>query len=936
MPHTQILPMAWSLIDDHPSQLYPLYVPDACRQVLQHLAHVRAQSSKQRYDSVPVRSLDVAVSAALPETLQIHRHGWKREDVPYLLAVAPVDLRLFPLLVQDWVRAEFIRLPADMVAEAVEVLGRQHWQWAEPIRISLLRAPVTSRFRDPRFRATEDFLASEFLRAGGRAVFETASGPRELTCYRVAGTGDGAEVMSWPPEEVPFFRKDRESGEIVQAGKGLASFVIRFLTQTVPWRSDPITYAQLSERRWLDQPVSKGQVHFIPRGGISAYVGMRWRLLDATARPFSFIHLPLRTDGQTVFWPQALDGVLAEDELPNPLQVARGPAAFLPLGYHMPEKQVGLAYDSRLKWHALHAGATPLDHASLHRAVTSLLPVRQVGKARRLSFAMPEQYWERRELPLEQQTARKKKETSVPMLRDHIVAPAAFGASHPPIVLLLVLYDQDETRVAMVQEVCRQLALSPEPLPGTADLHAGRYGKVRIVQQHVSDLGRSLDTGDFSVSLTVRQDRRVQELETRIPAIAAAVPRPPRHGAAGALVEIQFKTRVREQDPKVAWRLGLAQAGYVNQHLFPVRLDVREEDLKQKPELLDFQKATKSPEERVQRAVSDLLRQLGVFPGPVLREEIDQVIPHTWLLAFWVLRRTRATTVDGKVLQHVLMVRTHPLTGFTEVTTPKLMADEGVWLPYTEGLKHLTRQKWDPAVTAPDTEPAARDEEQLLNQFVTDCLRDSLHTPIGDVQRPRALLMAEAKNARLKLKWLQNPFLPHGALPAPLSVGLHGDETDRVWIARLRLADSGEVPDYVMDSADDSLRGGTTSGVFQWQEVCERPDQALYLSIGRPPVTAKLLAGKDESRLDDGQRNTFIARPLEIAPVFHPGASPEQVAKLIHALRHRWPYTDGPTALPVPFHFARQSNEYAVSARDWVEDVDALLEGEDDLSTAAD
>lgn len=934
MPHNRILPMAWSLTEDHAYELYPLYVPADCRRVLQNLAAIRAQSSKRRYDSVPVRSLDVAVAAALPETLQTQRHGWQREDVPYLLSVERADLSLLPLMIQDWVRAEFKNLPDNVVTEATQVIARQRWEWADPLRISLLRAPAGLRMRDPRFQAIADFLAGEFLRAGGKVVFETARGERELTFYRVARIGDGAELMSWPPEEIPYFKKDRETDEDVEAGTGPACFVIRFTTQTVPWRSEPVTYVQLSERRWLDKPVSNGRTHFIPKGGISAYVGTRWRLLDAAARPFSFIRLPLRANEQAVFWPRTLDGILGDEGLPQPLKVALSPSSFLPLGHLIPPEEVGLAYDSRLKWHPLHAGATPLDHASLHRAVTSMLPVRQAGTARRLTLRMPEQYWERRALPPEKQTARKKNEASVPMLRDHIVAPAAFGPSHPPIGTLAVFYDQEDTRIAMVEEVCKQLALAPEPLPGTPDLHAGPYGRIRIVQHHVSDLGRPLDVGDFSVPAKDRHERRVKELEARIPAIAAGVPRPPRHGVAGALVEIGFKTRVREQDPKVAWRLGLAQAGYVNQHLHPVSFDVIESDLQQSPELREVQKATESAKERVQRAVSDLLRQLGVFPGPVLRQEVDQVDPHMWLLGFWVLRRTRSVTADGKALQHIIMVRTDAITGNTEMTTPALMTERGAWFPYTEGLKHLTRQKWDPEATSPDGEAATREEEQLLNQFVTDCLRDCLHTSVGDVEKPRVLLMAEARNARLKLKWLQNPSLPLGTLPTPLAAALHGEEADRVWIARLRLAEGGEVPDYVMDRSGDEVAGGTTSGIFEWTGICDQPDQALYLSLGRAPVTAKHLAKKDQSRLDDGQRNTFIARALEIAPVYYPGATPEQVGKVIHILRHRWPYTDGPTMLPVPFHHARQASQYAISARDWVEDLDTLVE--DEFASAAD
>lgn len=143
-------------------------------------------------------------------------------------------------------------------------------------------------------------------------------------------------------------------------------------------------------------------------------------------------------------------------------------------------------------------------------------------------------------------------------------------------------------------------------------------------------MGELLDVGDFKIPPRVRQQQRVRLREERIRLIANAVPKV--EGLKGALVEIVrspsklHPRRVPESDPKLAWRVGLAQVGYVNQHLHALseNADVDTDTDKELP------KGARAEKERRKQAVSDLLRQWGVLPSSLTKTDCgscDCVLP---------------------------------------------------------------------------------------------------------------------------------------------------------------------------------------------------------------------------------------------------------------------------------------------------------------------
>jgi hypothetical protein len=273
------------------------------------------------------------------------------------------------------------------------------------------------------------------------------------------------------------------------------------------------------------------------------------------------------------------------------------------------------------------------------------------------------------------------------------------------------------------------------------------------------------------------------------------------------------------------------------------------------------------------------------------------------------------------------MVRVNPVTGLVQMTTPSLFDTRG-WLSYPEALSYLLTEKWNPDFYTSETNSDIGDQQQsgdikneqnLLNKFVTDCLRDCLNTPIEEEKPPQVLFMAEAQNARSQMKWLQNLQLPANDLPDPLKRHMAESEINRLWVVRLRIAsERGEIPVAIVKDSP----GSRTSGLFCWQNVCDDHQTALYLSIRKLLNTEQDILRQKQSRLDNGSLQHGNPKPLEIAIVHHPGIDRDQLACFVHNLRDRWPYFANEVSLPLPFPFATLANEYAVSAKDTVESED--------------
>jgi hypothetical protein len=91
------------------------------------------------------------------------------------------------------------------------------------------------------------------------------------------------------------------------------------------------------------------------------------------------------------------------------------------------------------------------------------------------------------------------------MLHPKTASPAAsiILRSQPTV---LILWETEAIRDALIAELCRLLALSPT---SESNIYTGEYGSIQILTQDVGILGDLLDVGDFSTRITIRQQRRI-------------------------------------------------------------------------------------------------------------------------------------------------------------------------------------------------------------------------------------------------------------------------------------------------------------------------------------------------------------------------------------------------------------------------------------------
>jgi len=927
MTFNTILPGAWELTQDVQYELFSLQVPTAWQQVAKSLAQKRVKLQGKGYPSVPVYSLDPIIATSFPRIIQTLRHGWQRPGVPWLLATEHANLSDLPCFIKDWLREEFSKcLGDDEVESSLAQLDDNGWNWEEePTTYSLLRQPESRYDIDVRFQGLPDYFAGEFLK--NPTVYFYGDVQYQLTFYRVVSLNQGAELMSWPPHRVPLIKVINK--EKKQVGTAHISFVIRFKLQTVPWRNDPIIYHQLSVRRWITEPLER-----LPYRGATAFIGDNRRWLDGARHPFCLMPLPMKRPGGESRWPRAISELLLinDSPLPDPNTLASDPAYnWSVIGEDPSGIQAAIAYDSRHRGEQpCLPGVSPRDFSSLDQAIQERLPVKRVGEAIKVSGkVLP--FWERGKSKKRGDNSPKApNDLSTPMLRPKIAAPAVFRSPENPLHSILILWETKECRDALIAELCELFSLSPKGKTkiyetlfegqGEETIYKGELGSLCIKTQHVQDLTQLFDVDNPSVQGNNRQQRRINLLDERIHQIALSLPKP--EGLSGALIEIKPKPFIPESDPKLALRIGAMQAGYVNQHIHALTGHKKTGE----------EYVIKSAPNRVKRAVSDLLRQFGILPAPLIKPEIDGIDPNVWLTCFRVLRRTRRTTVSNTASTVALMVRVNPVKGIVEITTPSLFKEkvsvkETPWVSYPVGLSYLVSEKWDPdsdgGESTEDTENEQsfsdrKREQQLLNKFVADCLRDCLSTPIDKEKPPRVLLMAEARNARKMLTWLQNPKdkLPANDLPDELKRHMTESERSRLWVVRLRVADNGEVPVGIIKGSP----GSRTSGLFHWQDVCDE-ETALYLSIRKLLTTEQgtNTLQQKQSRLDNGSRQAGNPRLLEIAIIHHQGIDRNKLACLVHNLRDRWPYFADDVSLPFPFPFATLAKEYAVSAKDAVE-----------------
>jgi len=635
-----IIPGAWEVPEHISHKPFSLKVPSKWQQVAKSLAEKRVKVLGRGYPSVPVYSLDPIIAASFPQIIKTVRYGWQKSGIPWIFSTEKADLSLLPQIIKDWLREEFYpSLGEEEVDKCLNNLDN-NWEWDNSENDTL-----KEQLSNIDFQAIPDYLATKFLE--NNTVTFGEHNQYELKFYRVVKLQQGAELMSWPP--TPVTRKKEVE---------YISFVISFSLQTIPWRKQPIIYHQLSIRRWITKKFEE-----FPYKGATVYVGDIRRWLDGKRQPFSFIPLQLKRREEKVGFPRAISELLKmnDSQLPDPENLRQN------LQYKWSENpkgiQAAIAYDNRHDAHSCLPGVSPLDLASLDNTIQTKLDLKRVGEAEKVKEKAVDFWGKPKSKKKGDKTPKDPNDSSTPMLRPFLAQSAVFSAYNN--LTILIVWETEECRNALINEICQLLSLSKigetktqqiNNSEVTETLYQSSQASVCIKTQHVSDL-----TQDFDIKGKNKRQQRVKLMEERINQIKSFLP--PTETIAGAIVEIKEPPSfIPEKDPKLAWRIGARQAGYLNQHIH------RLTKINKKGEKYSL----KSPENRVKSAVSDLFRQFGILPTPLIKPELDKIEPSIWLTCVYILRRTRKTTANNKANTVGLILRVNPITGKVELTIPSL------------------------------------------------------------------------------------------------------------------------------------------------------------------------------------------------------------------------------------------------------------------------
>ncbi|MGC1196165.1 MAG: DUF3962 domain-containing protein [Geitlerinemataceae cyanobacterium] len=526
-----ILPGAWELTDNAHYELFSLSVPTQWQQAAKALAQQRYQRLGKGYPSVPVRSLDRIIAASFPNIIQTARNGWKYPSVPWIFATEKADLSDLPELIKDWLREEFSDdLGEEEVDSTLEKLENDSWQWGDSKTYSLLHPPADRDAIDLDFQAIPHYLAEKFLK---NPIVQFGNNcQHELTFYRVVCLDRGAELMSWPPRQVYLEKKNKAIGE------AYLSFVIRFKLQTVPWRDRPLIYSQLSIRRWIVKPFEN-----YPYRGATVYVGDNRRWLDGVRQPFRLIPLKITRKGKKLQWHKALHNLLElnDSSLPNINTLAFEPAARwsaireAPVGI-----QAAIVYNNRWGEEPCKPGVSPLDLYQLDRAICDRidrqdLPLFRAGEATNIGTSHKTLWGKGQSQSRSDKTPKNRDHLSTVMLRPTIAAPATFRLSEHSPNTILILWETEDCRDALVEEICTVLELSlkvpkksfrssPEKSLEEIVLQ-GKLGALKIKTQHVVELTQKLDLDSLLVSGQSTQQKRIYLIKERVKKISLFLPK---------------------------------------------------------------------------------------------------------------------------------------------------------------------------------------------------------------------------------------------------------------------------------------------------------------------------------------------------------------------------------------------------------------------------
>jgi hypothetical protein len=840
-----------------PRTYYQLRFPGAWKDPLRRLAQANRGGAVA---SIPIDSLNEAIAALIPDSVITMPYATKgNEDQDWLLTYRKIDSRALFNLVAAWVRAQ--KGAPEQIAATLAQLNSTDLE----SRWSALTIDLTSpTHRDIAFRLLPMEIAAILSNPG------VVCDHGDLR-FRRCTADEGAELISWPPigieEQTPY------------------SVKIGITAQTVPTSSELFIYLTFGVRRWMPK---RGTLAF--DHGHNVYLAPTVPYLAGLENSRHFgrarIRLTRGTDreGKVVWapqWDDALARVLREagclSRLPDPQQITDKPMDYL----QREGDAAALVYKTGMLSgkERVSAGLSPGDREPLVRWVAETLTphLRLVDPQARVPVAIYPQLRRNTDVAAEAATFTQQvhdvvgNRLDIELLTDTNPATAyALGALSARLGVELPTVEALTKDLTLIDAGDVTIGIRRPPVAGVT-----------------TDLDRDAVPGK---RVQAAVEARVTHIEATIP--KATVP-------TIALVEIAgldtYKGARRGNDPIFAIRHGLLRTGRLSQFVTPVAEPTRP------PRVREGREPSDANKERLESAVDDLFRQLGVRPMPLPQPARNTLASQPALLAFWVIRQNKGR-VWGVGRQVPIAVLIDPTGQHIQISAPQVG-----WQPLHTGLLEIGKRY-------------VNVELKCGPEEITRFVKQTIDEVVGTY--PDVLMLTHAQNLRTGWKYLAN-----GQLKVD-QIAFGGDAPQLIAKypglrhVRVRTSEGRETPECFGFSA---IEPGQPLGL--WQYMIDR----VFGSTGSKPMSASNAIKsvskvapyehKDEMRAPKANAHVWNQQFIELfVAAIQPRDLPEHWAALAHDLRWGAPYSDVTTIMPWPLHVSGKVEEYLLPTK--IADID--------------
>jgi hypothetical protein len=839
--------------------------------------------------SLPLRQLNGLFRTVAPGVMAIGRGAGTDATVPWIYAREHVPDDVVRPVVSSWIMG--FRVPEEHIPQlhdAHDAVSECMPTW------STSRVDLTTVRLSPDGTADPDrrlfSLVPEILAARLAVRPLRLPGVGRDIQFRVVDRDQGAELVSWPPQE---FRD-----------KGFTwyySAVLTITVQTVPFTSTYRVHVSSGIRRWTTSMVDLSH----QSAGVLLDAPLPWPGLSE-ARRMRLIANRVGWDRELrrIGWRgQSVAGILPDLDIirtyPRADELVADPSAWL-------RGRGGLAaaivHRNRYGTHGVETGLLSGERSLIDEWVADGLrplfrrvpDLQRVGEANKPALIRKPSV--RSDPPGHAEALR----TMVAARREALKAGLAGEPLHVD-----VLWQFPETREALLGSLAELLGFPHDAVSDDSN-QEWQLGdlRIRILASELGSLGTPLDV-PRRTGLT-RSAALGEAVRARRAAVATRLAR--RLGRPGlTIVEIggEFRFTAQDSDPKFALRLGLADTGRLSQFI-NVPADAAAEIAI-----------------RARAAWLDGLRQIGAITIPRPRVGVE-VPPDLQYLALWVVRR-RADGPTRRAGQRLIALRMRPGDDYDRI---RGWDDERrEWISYPALLLRLAQGV--ASVEADDPDSQAQEPRDFTAEDQRQEIERQIRVILYQERRRPTLLMANAGNLRGSWTWLRNATLAVDRL------GFAGEDAQRlaVYGSDLRFvltrddARREETPQWYAPAADDAV-AGLASGLWTSPEAVA--ENRLFVSVTDKPANAgkvhkgvmKLgphpswpkgpsVVGRTPRYLEVVLVGCLSAKALADAGVEDRTPDvPATWAALAHQLRSHDDYP--PLARPLPLHLAKLSEEYVL------------------------